>query len=102
MDLDKKYDGLTPLVARAELTGLKSLLDRGYTYRATVSGSRLEVGIGESRIDSFLLYDPDGKDAVSYTHLDVYKRQLFKREWKRAKKKIRKELFSSESSEPKE
>lgn len=65
MDLDKKYDGLTPLVARAELTGLKSLLDRGYTYRATVSGSRLEVGIGESRIDSFLLYDPDGKDVTA-------------------------------------
>ena len=24
-----------------------------------------------------LAYDPDGYDAVSYTHLDVYKRQLF-------------------------
>ena len=76
VDLDKKYDGLTPLVARAELTGLKSLLDRGYTYRATVSGSRLEVGIGESRIDSFFLYDPDGKDVTADFEITFKKGKL--------------------------
>lgn len=64
VDLSKKYDGITPLTAGTELTGLTALLEQGYTYAAEVSGSRLEVGIGESKIESFTLYDPQGKDVT--------------------------------------
>ncbi len=64
VDLDMKYDGVTILTAKPELTGLGGLLAEGYTYTATVSGSRKEVGVGESRIESFTLYDPGGRDVT--------------------------------------
>lgn len=61
----KKYDG-TPLYAENLITGnLSSLLEQGYTYQVMVSGSQTEIGIGESRIDSFVLFDPNGKDVTN-------------------------------------
>ncbi|MBR7161355.1 MAG: hypothetical protein IKD07_02980, partial [Clostridia bacterium] len=40
------------------------LLNMGYTYRVQVSGSQTEVGIGESKIESFTLFDPNGNDVT--------------------------------------
>ncbi len=61
----KKYDG-TPLFAEPQITGnLSSLLEQGYTYQVKVSGSQTEIGIGESKIESFTLFDPSGKDVTN-------------------------------------
>lgn len=60
----KQYDG-KPLFAQAQITGnLSSLLEQGYTYQVTVSGSQTEIGLGESRIESFTLFDPHGNDVT--------------------------------------
>ena len=67
--VSKVFDG-TPLVPEQNaLTGnslFRELLLQGYTYRATVSGSQREVGQGESRIENFRLFDPNGTDVTDY------------------------------------
>ncbi len=42
------------------LNGLEALLERGYTYKATVSGSISGIGFSSIEIVSFTLYDPSG------------------------------------------
>ncbi len=62
----KYYDG-TPLFAENRLavdSALKALLDQGYKYDVVITGSRTEVGCGISTIESFTLYDPDGRDVT--------------------------------------
>ena len=60
----KKYDG-KPLYAQPQIVGdISSLLAQGYTYKATVSGSQTEIGLGESKIEEFRLFDPDGNDVT--------------------------------------
>jgi hypothetical protein len=62
----KTYDG-TYLTATGELVltpELEALLALGYTYKATVSGTRLEVGESTSVVSSFTLYDPKGTDVT--------------------------------------
>ena len=62
----KEYDG-KPLYAQNQITGnnkLASLIELGYTYQVTVSGSQTQVGIGESKITSFRLFDPNGRDVT--------------------------------------
>jgi hypothetical protein len=62
----KTYDG-TYLTATGELVltpELEALLALGYTYKATVSGTRLEVGESTSVVSSFTLFDPSGADVT--------------------------------------
>ncbi len=63
----KLYDG-TPLSARNQLTmtpSLEALLKQGYTYQVSVLGSLTEIGMSESTIMSFTLYDPVGRDVTA-------------------------------------
>lgn len=64
---------------------------------ARINALRKECGLptGEDEFTSPEAFDELEREYKAF-------KELFKREWKRAKKKIRKELFSSESSEPKE
>lgn len=67
----KKYDGKV-LHAPAELVltpALEALLEQGYTYEAVTAGEQLEIGVSESRIVSFTLYDPDGRDVTAEFNL---------------------------------
>ena len=62
----KNYDG-KPLYpdGQVDANGLLShLLQQGYTYEATVSGSQLRPGRSTSTIESFTLYDPSGADVT--------------------------------------
>jgi len=77
------YDGVTELVPSGKVQGIDSLLKQGYTYRATVTGSRTAAGIGKSRITSFTLYDAGGNDvtglysiAFEEGMLQVYLREI--------------------------
>ena len=68
----KKYDG-TPLLAENLITGnLSDLLAQGYTYQVSVSGSQTEIGMGKSKIDSFILFDPTGKDVTDEFVIKYY------------------------------
>ncbi len=63
----KEYDGET-LYAPEELVltpALEALLEQGYTYTVVNAGEQREIGESESRVVSFTLYDPDGKDVTS-------------------------------------
>lgn len=60
-----KYAPGATLTPSGRLQGLNDLLVRGFTYEAEVSGSQSLPGIGESRIVSFTLYDPDGNDVTA-------------------------------------
>ena len=58
---EKVYDG-TPLTdSSVTAEGLPS----GFTVSATVSGSRTDVGSSENAIDSYRIYDADGKDVTA-------------------------------------
>jgi len=62
----KEYDG-TPLYAANEISvpfELQELLDRGYSYQVVVSGEQTNIGIGQSYIESFILYDENGNDVT--------------------------------------
>ena len=65
MQDSKKYDG-TPLISSERLSlddNLKALMKaNGYTYKVKVVGSQTEVGIGEAKIESFILLDANGND----------------------------------------
>jgi hypothetical protein len=68
----KTYDGAY-LYAPDELVltpSLKKLLDAGYTYKVTVSGTQLKVGDGVSYVSEFTLYDPKGTDVTDGYRLD--------------------------------
>ncbi len=69
-DVERVYDG-TPLTA-TEIEGFpQELLDLGYTYSFTLSGSQTEIGKAPSRISSFIIYSPSGKDVTDL--FDIYK-----------------------------
>ncbi|MBO5203606.1 MAG: transglutaminase domain-containing protein [Clostridia bacterium] len=73
VEVSKKYDG-TPLVAENSVKGLEDLLKQGYTYKATVSGSRTDIGRSQSStIEDLRVYDPSGKDVTDSFEL-VYKK----------------------------
>lgn len=59
-----KYDGVTTLYPSGAVRGLSELVARGYTYTATVSGSRKNVGISQSIIESLTIRDPEGYDVT--------------------------------------
>ena len=62
----KEYDG-TPLYAANEISvpfELQELLDRGYSYQVVVSGEQTDIGVGQSYIESFILYDEYGNDVT--------------------------------------
>lgn len=78
-DLDKKetitvtpaythkfYDGeyLYPDARVDADSALSYLLDEGYTYSVEISGRQLEIGTSASKIETFILYDPDGNDVT--------------------------------------
>ena len=58
------FDGVSVLTHSGKLQGLYDLEQQGYTYRATVSGSRKALGISTSKVEKFVLYDPDGNDVT--------------------------------------
>ena len=69
---EKKYDG-TVLNAPNTVTGLESILAKGYTYKAIVSGSQKEIGISQSVIESLIIYDESGKDVTKSFNLKIEK-----------------------------
>ena len=62
----KNFDGkiLYPQQQVVADSMLSTLLDQGYTYEVSISGQQLRVGKSESTIESFVLYDPSGKDVT--------------------------------------
>ena len=63
MPYDIKNAGTT-LRPENVIVGLDALLEKGYTYEATVSGERSLPGISKSYIESFVLYDKNGYDVT--------------------------------------
>lgn len=67
VDVYKVYDG-TPLYPKNEIEGynldtiitLERLAELGYKYKVIITGSGQEVGIWESQIEDFILYDKFG------------------------------------------
>lgn len=59
-----KYDGITTLYPSGAVRGLSELTSRGYTYTATVSGSRKNIGVSQSVIESLTIRDPNGYDVT--------------------------------------
>ena len=57
------HDG-TEHTAPAVLNGFQAYEEKGYTYRAEISGTRTEAGITETVIESVTLYDPLGNDVT--------------------------------------
>lgn len=67
----KVYDG-TPLVATNDIEitpTLAELLAKGYTFTAEVSGILELPGKGNSRVQSFRLFDPQGADVTDAYHI---------------------------------
>ncbi len=63
----KVYDGET-LSAPHRLTAtasLAALLNQGYTYTANVLGNQTEIGVSESVVMDFTLYDAKGRDVTA-------------------------------------
>ncbi len=60
---DKQYDG-TPLYAENRITGFEKYEAMGFTYTVAVNGSRTELGKSTSVIESFTVYDRNGKDVT--------------------------------------
>ena len=60
------YDGVSVLRPGVDTKLISAELEKlkGYSYRATFSGERSEVGYGTSRIESFTLIDPNGVDVT--------------------------------------
>ena len=58
------FDGVSELTHSGTLQGLYDLEQKGYTYFAQVSGSRKALGFATSKIEKFILYDPDGNDVT--------------------------------------
>ena len=68
IDVSKGYDG-TPLYAENEIkkiydSAIEKLLSKGFTYEVMVNGSRTEIGVSESNIIDFRLYDPNNVDVT--------------------------------------
>ena len=68
VDVSKEYDG-TPLYPKNEIEAtynslIERLLSMGFTYEVEVRGSQTEVGVSESMIVYFKLYDPNGVDVT--------------------------------------
>ncbi|MDE6869005.1 MAG: transglutaminase-like domain-containing protein [Clostridia bacterium] len=59
-----KYDGRTIFSHSGALQGLSALTLFGYTYRADVSGGFKSPGKYSVKVNSFTLYDPQGKDVT--------------------------------------
>lgn len=84
-----EYDG-NPLVAKdVYIEGFEQFAAQEYTYEVSFSGSQTEVGMGESYIENFIIYDPDGNDVTHrFSIIDdhpgelkvVYKKITFKTE----------------------
>lgn len=63
----KVYDG-SYLYSDGELVltpELEALLAKGYTYKAETAGAQREIGVGESRVTEFTLYDARGNDVTA-------------------------------------
>ncbi|MBP5372722.1 MAG: transglutaminase domain-containing protein, partial [Clostridia bacterium] len=64
VDTYYRYDGATTFTANDQITGLSRLISAGFTYEATVSGSRMEPGVTSTEIVDFRLFDPLGEDVT--------------------------------------
>lgn len=60
---EKKYDG-TPLYAQNRVTGFEKYEAMGFTYSVAVNGSRTRLGKSASIIESFTVYDRNGRDVT--------------------------------------
>ena len=63
----KVYDG-SYLYGDDELVltpELEALLAKGYSYTVTIAGAQREIGLGESHVAEFTLYDPYGNDVTA-------------------------------------
>ena len=60
---DKEYDG-TPLYAKNRVTGFEEFEEMGFTYTVAVNGTQTELGKSASVIESFTVFDRDGRDVT--------------------------------------
>ena len=70
----KIHDGKVLLPDANDLKGnalFVKLLSKGYTFKATVSGSQTAVGQSESVIESFRLFDENGYDVTSLYKIEL-------------------------------
>lgn len=58
------YDGTPFTYNLTKLQGLTALSQKGYTYEFTVEGAQSGIGIGESKITAFKLFDYYGQDVT--------------------------------------
>lgn len=70
VDVYKLYDG-TPLLPEQKIEGFEAYEAKGYTYEVVITGERTERGIGESKIESLKLFDPDGTEVTSAFDIHV-------------------------------
>lgn len=70
------YDGTSVLRPSGTVQGIADLLAQGYTYSAVVSGEQKSVGFGESKIESFVLYDTNGTDVTAQYDITFEKGRL--------------------------
>ncbi len=64
VSVSKKHDG-SPLLPVQQVTGFENWQQVGFSYQVSISGSQTDYGYGESTIDSFLVFDPDGNDVTA-------------------------------------
>lgn len=61
---EMKYDGRTTLKPCGKVTGFETAEMLGYTYSATITGSQFDVGLSESEIVEFTIFDSSGEDVT--------------------------------------
>lgn len=63
--VERLYDG-EELLPRDEITieGFEAFAELGYTYSFVISGSRVEPGVGYSKIEEFIIYDAENNDVT--------------------------------------
>lgn len=64
IDIYKKYDGTTTYASQ-QVQGISTLIENGYTYDVEIIGENDSVGITNSIIKSFTIYDKDLNDVTS-------------------------------------
>ena len=64
---------MCPLYADNEIVQtaeIKKLLEKGYSYEVVVSGVQIGFGTSPCKIESFILYDPNGEDVTNRFEID--------------------------------
>ena len=78
-DCYKQYDDGNILKADNKIVGIDSFLksNSGYTYQVEVSGERKNVGVSETTITSFKLFDADGNNVTDNYNIIIKPGKLY-------------------------